>query len=139
MRNKLLDTNPLRTVLNLGFLDIYDGAEPATADASVAGNTKLCRISNNKTATGLTFEAAAVGGAITKATAEVWLGTNLATGTATFYRFVTAADDGTLSTTQSRIQGTVGIAGQQLNLTSTSLTISVDQAVNSYAISLPTL
>lgn len=139
LRNAMLDTASLKAAMDGGFLDIYSGVEPATADAALSGNVKLCRISNNKTATGLTFAAAAASGAITKTVAETWLGTNLATGTASFYRFVLTGDTGTSSTTEKRMQGTIGLAGQQLNLTSLALTISVDQAINSFAVALPTL
>ena len=69
----------------------------------------------------------------------VWSGVNVATGTATFYRHVGAADDGTLSTTQPRIQGTVGTVGAELNLSSTSLTTGATQTIDYYSIALPTL
>lgn len=138
LRNKILDTGALKTRLALGFIDIYSGPEPANADAALSGNTKLCRISNNKTATGLTFDAAALG-VIPKAAAEVWKGTNLATGTASFYRFVTATDTGTASTTEERLQGTIGLAGAELNLSSVALTSGVDQTVDYFTVALPTL
>lgn len=146
LRNKVLDTSPLRTVLNLGFIKIYSGPVPATADAALTGsNTLLCTLSVNNTGTGLTFDTAASSGIIAKNPSEVWSGTNGAGGTyvgtqtATFYRHVTASDDGTLSTTQPRLQGEIGLAGKELNLTSVNLISGAPQALDYYVVALPTL
>lgn len=138
LRNKVLDTGSLKSRLALGFIDIYSGSPPASANDAVTGFTKLCRISVSSGATGLSMAASAVDGTLAKAS-ETWSGTNLATGTATFYRFVSATDTGVSSTTEERIQGTVGLAGADLNLTSTSLTSGATQTIDYYAISLPTL
>lgn len=115
LRNKVLDTSPLKTVLASGFIKIYSGPEPADADAAIAGgNTLLCTISVNSGGTGLTFAASAASGTIVKNASEVWSGNNVASGTATFYRFVTAADTGVLSTTEARLQGSIGLAAADM-------------------------
>lgn len=139
LRNKVLDTSPLKTVLNLGFIKIYDGTEPATADAALGTATLLCTISNNSTGTGLTFEAAASGGIIAKNAAETWSGVNAATGTARFYRHVAPGDTGASSTTEARLQGTVALAGGEMNLSSVNLTIAATQTLDYYVAALPTL
>ena len=118
--NKLLDTNPLKTLFNLCFLKIYAGAAPASADAAVTG-TLICTVSNNSTGTGLTFEAAAVAGTLSKLASEIWSGINGASGTITHYRLVAAGDDGTLSTVQARVQGTIGVGGTDMVVGSTAL------------------
>lgn len=137
LRNKLLDTSPLRTIFNLGFLEMYAGAVPADADAAIGGATLLCRYSNNNTATGLTLAATASNGAITKNLSETWSKAAAGTGTATFWRFVAAGDDGTLSTTQARLQGTVGLAGADLNLSSLSYTATTVYTLDEFAVGLP--
>jgi hypothetical protein len=140
LRNAMLDTGSLRDQLDLGFLDIYSGPVPATADAAPdISCTKLCRASNNSTGTGLTMEAVAVAGSLSKESTETWSGVNLASGTATFYRHVGAADDATLSTTQPRVQGTIANSGAELNLTNTTLTSGAPQIIDYYNITLPTL
>jgi hypothetical protein len=139
LRNKLLDTSPLRTAMNLGFINIYAGVVPSDADAAIGSATLLCTISNAGTATGLTLEAAAVAGTITKETTEVWSGTNAAAGTASFYRHVAPGDDGTSSTTQARIQGTVGTSGADMNLSSVALANGAPQTLDYYSVTLPTL
>lgn len=141
LRNKLLDTNPLRTIFNLGFLNIYAGPVPSSADDALVGGTHtlLCQISNNNTTTGITFAASASGGAITKNAGETWSKAAAATGTAAFYRLVTASDTGASSTTEARVQGTCGTSGADLNLTSLSFTASTVYSIDSYSVSIPTL
>lgn len=97
-------------ILHLGFLRLFSGAAPATADAAETG-TLITIMSNNSTGTGLTFEAAAVLGVLAKKISEVWSGLNLAGGTVTWFRFVAVGDTGAISTTQPRIQGTIGTGG----------------------------
>lgn len=143
LRNKILDTSPLRTVLNLGFLSIYSnsGALPASADAALVGGTHvlLCRISNNNTATGLTLAAAAAAGVITKNLAETWSKAAVATGTAAFFRFEAVGDTGVLSLTEARIQGLCALAGGELNLATLALVNTTVYTVNNWSIALPTL
>lgn len=138
LRNKMLDTGALRTVLTLGFIKIYAGAVPTTANDSLGAATLLCTISNNSTGTGVTFAVTAANGAIAKS-AEVWSGVNTATNTATFFRHVLSSDDGLLSTTQVRLQGTAGVTGTDLLLASSVLTSGVTTLIDSYSIQLPTL
>lgn len=138
LRNKLLDTGPLKTVLLSGFIKIYAGPEPSDADAAIGGgNTLLCTISVNSTGIGLSFDAAATGGNLAKNPAEVWSGNNVAGGTATFYRFVTAADTGVLSTTEPRLQGSIGLAAADMILSNVVLTNGAPQAVDYYVVALP--
>jgi hypothetical protein len=137
LRNKLLDTSPLKTIFNLGFLNVYSGTIPTDADQSISGATLLCAYSNNNTATGITFASTASGGAITKNLAETWSRAAAGSGTATFYRLVAAGDTGALSTTEARIQGSVGLAGADLNFASLSFTATTVYTVDTYTVSLP--
>lgn len=139
LRNTMLATGSMKTALANGFFDIYAGAAPATADDAVGAATKLCRISLNSTGSGINFDAAAAAGVLAKAPAEVWSGVNLATGTATWFRHVGAADDGLASTTQPRVQGTIATAGADYNVSNTGLTSGATQTIDGYSIALPTL
>jgi hypothetical protein len=139
LRNAMLATSSLKAALNLGFIKIYTGTVPATADAALDGtNTLLTTISNGSTATGLTLDVAS-GGVLPKTPAEVWSGLNANSGTASFYRHVAPGDDGTASTTQARLQGTVATAGAELNLTNPTLTSGQTQGIDYYSIVDPTL
>lgn len=136
LRNKLLDTGSLKSIFAAGFIKIYSGSAPADADAAVTG-TLLCTISISGGGTGINFDTAAVGSVLSKLSSETWSGTNAATGTATYYRHVAAGDDGTSSTTQARIQGTVGVVGADMNLSSVSLVSGNPQTVDYYSVTLP--
>lgn len=139
LRNKMLDTSPLRTALNLGFLKLYSGTVPASADDALGAAVLLVTISVTGGGTGLTFEAAAVAGILSKESTEVWQGTIGVSGTPTFFRFVAPGDTGALSTTESRLQGSVGVLGADLNLSSVSLLASSVQTINHFNVALPTL
>lgn len=141
LRNKLLDTGSFATVMAGGLVKIYSGTAPLTADDAIGSagtNVLLCTISIDGLGTGINMEAAAVGGTIEKKTTEAWKGTNAASGVATFYRHVAVGDNGSLSTTQARLQGAIGTAGAEMNFTSTSLTAGADQNVDYYRVTLPT-
>jgi hypothetical protein len=138
LRNKLLDTGSLKSTFAAGFIKIYAGTVPADADSSIGSATLLCTISVSSSGTGINFATSASGGSISKASGETWSGVNAATGTATFYRHVAVGDDGTSSTTQARMQGLVGTAGAELNLTSVSLNSGATQAIDYYTVALPT-
>lgn len=136
-RNKMLDTGSLKSIFALGFIKVYSGSAPATADAAVTG-TLLCTVSNASSGTGVNMAAAAVAGVIEKLSSETWSGVNAASGTAGYYRHVAVGDDGTLSTTQARSQGTIGTAGADMNFSSTSLTSGATQTVDYFSYALPT-
>lgn len=137
LRNAMLVTGSFKNQMDLCKLKIYAGTVPASANDSIGAATLLCVVSNNGTATGLTFEAAAVDGVLSKTAAEVWSGTNVAGGVASFYRLETAADTQALSPTEKRVQGTVGVAGADLNLSNTTLVSGAPQAINFYTVALP--
>lgn len=139
LRNGALSGGSVKTQLDGGLIKIYAGSPPATADAAVGAATLLCTISLNSAGTGINFDTAAASGVLAKAPAEVWSGVNAVTGTAAWYRHVAAADDGLESTTQVRIQGLVGVSGSDLNLSSTTLTISATQTIDYYSVAWPTL
>lgn len=136
LRNKMLDTGSLSSIMNLGFIYLYSGTVPASADAALTG-TQVCKISNNSTATGLTLDPA-VSGTIPKKSSEVWSGVNSATATVTHFRWVGASDTGVLSTTEPRIQGLIGVVGSDMNLSSVSLTSGATQNIDTFNWTLPT-
>lgn len=139
LRNGALSTGSVKSLMDGGKIKIYSGPVPATADAAIGSATLLCTVSLDSTATGVNFDTAAANGVLSKAPAEVWSGVNSNTGTPAWYRHVTSADDGTESTTAYRIQGTVGVAGADLNLSSNTLTEGATQTIDYYSIAWPTL
>lgn len=150
-KNALLDAIGLKEQLDNGFLYIFSGTAPATANEALnvaTTHTELCRISvADDGVTGLTFDAPAAG-VISKAAAETWSGTCVFNGfnaattqAATFFRFCAAADDGrgvANGTTGYRIQGTVTAigAGGDLQIGSGSLTDGVLQPIGAFSVSI---
>lgn len=121
--NKLLDTDCFVELFAGGFINLYAGAPPATADAAET-DSPICIISVNSTPTGITWGPTAGGttpGVLPKASGENWSGLILADDTVTHFRIVGDSDDGTLSTTQPRVQGTVGVGGSDMNVGTTAL------------------
>lgn len=110
LRNHMAVTGSMRSAFNANSrLSIYGGSEVATADADATGATLLCVITGPSSA-GLEFEATATDGVLAKLASQTWSGTNLASGTATWFRFEEVGDGRGASTTQKRIQGNIGIA-----------------------------
>lgn len=103
--------------LNTGYLRIYSGTQPATADTALSGNTLLAELRFNATAAPATSAGVITFSAITGATAA-------ATGTATFFRAL--ASDGTTVV----MDGTVDVTGNTPNLVLNSVAISSGATVN---------
>lgn len=138
LRNAMLATDPFGDAMDLCELKIYAGTVPASADDAIGAATLLCTVTNNATATGLTFDSAASGGVIAKTPSEIWRGINAAGGVATFFRLVLPSDNGTASVTQRRVQGAIATAGAELNLSSTTLVNAASQSVDFFSVALPT-
>jgi hypothetical protein len=131
-------TGSMKAGLDSGFLYLFSGPVPVSADDAIDGSSvMLAKISvNGDGVTGLTFSATATGGVLTKTSSEAWSSTIAATGTTTFYRFCEASDAGSASsTTAKRVQGTVGttVASDGV-LTSTSLTAGNTQTISLFQI-----
>jgi len=94
--------------LNSGFLRIYDGAQPATADTAITSQVLLAELTFSATAA-----PAATNGLITFNTITADSSAN-ATGTPTWFRAVQS--DGTTVV----MDGTVGASGANLNITGLS-------------------
>ena len=136
----------LRDIFKDGVLNIYSGSQPSSADAAVTGSL-LCTITVSSgafvagaVANGLEFDAASEG-AISKLSTQTWSGTNLATGTAGYFRlFANATDTGVADTTYiyPRIDGAIATAGSELNLSSTSLVTGATLTIDTFTLTLPT-
>lgn len=135
----MLSSGSMKGSLDSGFIYIYSGGVPGDADKALTGNnTMLCKISIGSSSTGLTLEAGTTG-LVKKPTASVWSGTVVSDGVPTFFRHVSATDTGIESTTEPRIQGSVGLVGTDADLTLASLTMLIGQTqyVRTYTINQP--
>lgn len=117
LRDAMLDAITTRAG-NAALLRIYDGTRPATGGTAT---TLLAELT-----CGTPFAAAAVDGVLTLSAITQDSSAN-ATGTATWFRIVTAAAAFVLD-------GNVGTAGSDLNLNSVSITAGGTVSVTSFVI-----
>lgn len=142
LRNALLAVGSLKSVLDGGFIKVYSGTPPLSADDAIGSqgsNTLLVTISLNGGVTGIDLDAAAAAGTIGKDPAQTWKGTIANSGTASFFRHVTDTDDGTASTTQERIQGGIANSNAEMNFSNLNLVAAAEQPIDHYFVTLPTL
>ena len=101
------------TACNGGFIRIYSGTEPATANTALSGNVLLAELGF----AGTSFGAPTTSGSDRMITANTITQDSSADadGTATFFRAVQS------NGTTVVFQGTVGTSGQQLNLCATNI------------------
>ena len=115
--------NAALDVLNGGSLRVYDGTQPADPDTAITSQVLLATLPLNATA----FAAASAG---SKTANSITSATAVATGTATWYRFVTsggtAVFDGSVGTaTSNLIFGSVAFsAGATVSVTSFTATMA---------------
>lgn len=135
----LMDTAPFKTAMNLCFIDIYSGTQPANANAAATG-TLLVTISNNSTATGLTWGPTSTNGAISKTAAETWSGTAVATGSAGWFRIRLTGDASALDSgsTYKRVDGSISTSGADMNLGALTVTSGAPFIMSSASFTLPT-
>jgi len=90
-------------------------------------------------ANGLKF-GESVAGVLSKLASQTWSGVAGNSGTAGWFRFVGAEDDaGALDSDaeKMRLDGAIATSGAQLNMSSTAITSSATQTINSFALTLP--
>ncbi len=111
--------------LNSGFLRLYSGTRPATADTALSLNTLLAELTFAATAFGAASNGVATANAIASDSSAN------ATGTATFAR--TFETDGTTVVFDCE----VGTSGANLNLNTTSIVIAAAVSVSSFTYTHP--
>ena len=127
----------MATALANGRIDIYSGEPPADADAAPTG-TLLVQVSKNGDGSPLAMPGPGAGGLIKKPVGDVWRGTNLATGRAGYYRYVSTADGTNPSVTDCRMQGRVGEVDAELILSNVDLVAGAAQDIKDFTFVVPT-
>lgn len=135
-RDYLLATGSAKSALANTVVDIFSGAEPASADAALGGAVLLCRITVDGTGTPITMNSTSSQGQLTKNTSEVWRGGILANGTPSFFRQALPGDAGDASSTAIRIQGTVGIIGTDLQFSDIDFLQGDERKINFYVVAI---
>lgn len=108
------------TLLNSGYLRIYDGSQPATADTAITTQVKLAELTFNSTAFGAASAGVATANAITADTSAD------ATGTASWFRAFKS--DGTTAV----FDGSVGTSSADLVLNSVAISSGAQVSVTAF-------
>lgn len=119
------EIDAVTALLNNGYLRLYSGTRPATADTALSGNTLLAELRFGATAFGAGAAGVATANAITSDTAAD------ATGTATFFRALSS------NGTTVVLDGSVGASGADLNLNSTAIQSGARVDVTSMTLTAP--
>jgi len=114
------EADALAALLNSGYLRIYDGTQPATADTAVSTQVLLAELRFNATAFGASSAGVITANAITDDTDA----NN--TGTATWFRALKS--DGTTSV----LDGNVGTSASNLVISTTSIIQHATVSVSSF-------
>jgi hypothetical protein len=112
-------------LLDNGYLRIYDGSRPATADTAVGAQTLLAELRFNATAA-----PAASAGVLTFNALTADSSAN-ATGTASWFRALSS------NGTTAVFDGEVGTSGSDLNLATTSIVAAAEVSVTSFTYTQP--
>lgn len=112
----------MAALLDSGYLRIYDGAQPATADTAISGQVLLAELRFNATAFGAGALGVAAANAITQDSAAN------ASGTATWFRALKS--DGTTVV----LDGTVGTSSSNLDLNSVAISSGAAVSVSAFSL-----
>ncbi len=112
----------MAALANSGKLRIYDGSQPANADAAIGGANLLAELTMNATAFAGAVAGVATANAITQDSAADF------TGTATWFRVWKS------NGTSPLWDGTVGTSGADLNLNSVAISAGAAVAVTSFTL-----
>ncbi len=140
----MLETGSVEAALETGFLIIYSGSQPASANDAATGSL-LATIAVDDGATGLTFDPIVTAGTLPKAAGETWSGTAVLTGTAGWFRFneletnkagtETAAGTGGVSNVC--MDGSIAVTGGDINMSNVSVVSGALQTVTVFNIVQP--
>lgn len=107
-------------LLNTGYLRIYDGTKPATADTAVTTQVLLAELRFGSPAFGSAANGVATANTITKDSSAN------ATGTASWFRALSS--DGTSAV----LDGTVGTSGCDMNLASVAIATGAEVDITAF-------
>lgn len=129
----ILGANSFAGIFNMGKIEVYSGAQPASPDFAPTG-TLLATVTNNgdtwvagSSAGGLTF--AQYGAFVGIGAGQVWKMVVSATGTAGWFRLVGSATDArTLSYNLPRLDGSIAASGAA-EITLATAALSAGQSI----------
>ena len=126
-----------------GIIYLFNGSQPATADASEGTATNLVKITLSSGAftsgvstNGINLDAAALG-VVSKAVGEVWSGQNLADGVIGWGRFYANTVVQGESTTAIRFDFAVSNSGAEVDAGNTTVVAGGTTTLSTFTLTLP--
>ena len=136
-RTALCGTLGLQDIFNGGYIDIYSGGQPASADYAETGS-KLVRItiaSGGVATCGLLWGTAAAG--LLPKSGTAFSGEISAAGVAGYFRLYGTGGTSGSSASENRMDGNVGVSGSDLVLANTSLTLGATLTIGTFTLGVP--
>lgn len=133
-RNALLGTSGFKELFNGGKINIYSGAQPASADYTEPG-TLLVTITEGSGTAMLDFGTAAAG--VLPKESAAWSGLGVAAGVAGWFRLYGTAGTSGSSSSEIRVDGNVGISGADMTMSNTSIAVNQVVTVDSFNVTQP--
>ena len=142
LRDKMLGSADLKTALANGIINIYTGAQPASADSAASGTllgtvtVDAGAFTHGVATNGVNFDTP-VAGVLAKAVSENWKFNGIVSGTAGYFRFVgNPVDDGLVSTILPRIDGSVAKTGGDMTLSNTAITAGAPSTIDVFQLTM---
>ncbi|MDD5369960.1 MAG: hypothetical protein PHQ40_12805 [Anaerolineaceae bacterium] len=127
--------NSATGALNLCKVNIYTGAQPASADDAASGSL-LGSITPSAGATGGTFSVS--GRVLSKSPSETWQMLGAAAGTMGWFRMFPASGNPAISsTTEPRIDGSVATSGGDANFNNVTVTVGSPHTLDVFSVTFP--
>ncbi len=118
------EANGVAALLNNGFVDIYDGSQPANANTALSGQTRLAHVAFGATAFAGAIAGVATANALTDDASAVG-------GAAAWFR-------ATKSDASAVFDGTVGVgSGFDLNIDSVTIVTGADVHISAATLTAP--
>lgn len=134
LRTAMIGSDDFKGLMDGAFLDIYSGAQPASADAVETG-TKLVSVTAAAGSDGGTFGTAATG--VLPKSAGVWSGTVATEGIAGWGRLYGPGKTTGSSGTAYRMDMSVGLSGADLVLSHTNLKVDTVLTIKTFSLTQP--
>lgn len=137
VRTALCGTSGLKDIFNGGYIDIYTGGQPASADYAETGS-KLVRItiaSGDVATAGLLWGTAAAG--LLPKSGTAFSGVISLAGVAGWFRLYGTGGTSGSSASENRMDGNVGVSGSDLVLANTSLVLGATLTIDTFTLGVP--
>lgn len=146
LRTAKMVTGSAKSRLDGGFLYMYSGTQPSSAEDAATGTLLAVFSIDGAGVTGLTWTTGDAAGEMKKTVAEAWQATGLADGTARWWRFnrlntneattraeAAAAAGGTVE----RCDGSVGTSGSDLVAASVAIATGAPLTIDTFILRQP--